>query len=200
MKQPKTPSRWSIENWPLSGCISITGIITFAIALRYDISVQFLFATVLIWALAVLSYIDIKSHLLLDALTIPLLVAGLISSYLGLFADLQSSLIGGVVGYLIFVAADYAYQFVRGQRGLGRGDAKLLAALGTWFGWQSLSSIVLIASLAVIALAICNPAFRHRSIHIPFGPCLATGGVGWLFFTRTSQNSVISSLSHLFLI
>ncbi len=182
MRQTRTPLKWSINNWLLSGCISIASMVTFAIVLQHGISVQFLFATIFIWALAALSYIDIKSHLLLDVLTIPLLFAGLMSSYWGLFSDLQSALIGAVSGYLIFVMLNYAYQLVRGRAALGRGDAKLLAALGAWFGWQSLSTIVLIASLVVIGVALSNSAYRRRVAQIPFGPGLAIGGVWWLFF------------------
>ena len=99
---------------------------------------------------------------------------GLIEGYL---ADvLMERIIGMTLGYLVFVAIEYGFKAVRGKDGLGRGDAKLIAAGGAWCGWMGLPFIVLIAS-GFGLLAALMPSVRKSSENgrIPFGPFLALG-------------------------
>jgi leader peptidase (prepilin peptidase)/N-methyltransferase len=66
---------------------------------------------------------------------------------------------------------------------MGYGDFKLLAALGAWFGWQALPSIILLAAGVGAVVGIGLMVFRrHRSdVPIPFGPYLAAGGLAvWI--------------------
>jgi len=85
-------------------------------------------------------------------------------------------IIGMALGYLVFVAIEYGFKALRGKEGLGRGDAKLLAAGGAWCGWMGLPFIILIASgfglLAALMPSIKKSAGNGR---IPFGPFLACG-------------------------
>ena len=124
--------------------------------------------------LGTLSWTDIKSYRLPNTLTFPLMGLGLIEGYL---ADvLMERIIGMTLGYLVFVAIEYGFKAMRGKDGLGRGDAKLLAAGGAWCGWMGLPFIVLIAS-GFGLLAALMPSVRKSSENgrIPFGPFLALG-------------------------
>ena len=135
-----------------------------------------LFGLCLAGALMALAYIDCKSFTLPDILTLPLITTGLVFAYT---QDLLiPALIGALAGYLIFVAFELFYKYVRRYDGLGRGDAKLLAAGGAWCGWSALPFIVLIASAfgLVHALLLTIKNKKTESItHIPFGPYLAIG-------------------------
>ncbi len=125
----------------------------------------------LVWLLA-LSVIDFKTYRLPNKLTYSLLGLGLFQSWL-LTHQLNAALIGAVVGYGVFVLIETGYRHLRGQDGLGRGDAKLLGAGGAWLGWSALPYIVLIGSfLGLVALLF--PMFkRNTQNHIAFGPFLA---------------------------
>jgi len=84
------------------------------------------------------------------------------------------------IGYAAFVGIAFAFKRLRGVDGLGRGDAKLLAAGGAWVGWMGLPMIVLIASLLGIVIALLGglkkaPREGVPNNWIPFGPCLAVG-------------------------
>jgi len=136
--------------------------------------ITILFGFVLFCVLIILSWTDIKTYRLPDKLTFPLMGMGLMNGY---FADvLTERIIGLVLGYLVFVAIEYGFKALRGKDGLGRGDAKLLAAGGAWCGWMGLPFIVLIASgfglLAALLPTIRKSAENGR---IPFGPFLAVG-------------------------
>ena len=67
---------------------------------------------------------------------------------------------------------------------MGHGDFKLLAALGAWFGWQSLLALVLIASVSglLVALVLLWRGRLPDNRQIAFGPFLALAGAWLLFF------------------
>jgi len=131
-----------------------------------------LFGGVLLAFLLSLSWSDYKTFRLPDKLTLPLIPLGVLQAYL-LTSNVKASLIGSIIGYCAFLIIEYAFKALRGKDGLGRGDAKLLAAGGAWCGWSGLPLIVLIASGAGLLLAIL-PKYRDVG-RIPFGPCLAFG-------------------------
>jgi len=133
-----------------------------------------IFGLALLAALLLLSWIDIKSYRLPDKLTFPLMGLGLIEGFISnIFPE---RLIGLALGYLGFVAIEYGFKALRGKEGLGRGDAKLLAAGGAWCGWMGLPFIVLIASgFGLLAALIPSVRKSTESGRIPFGPFLALG-------------------------
>ena len=82
-----------------------------------------LWSVVLLPALAALAWIDIRTLRLPDPLTLPLIGTGLVQS--GYFTgDVWNALIGAAAGYLFFLAIEKGYKALRGQDGLGRGDAR----------------------------------------------------------------------------
>jgi leader peptidase (prepilin peptidase) / N-methyltransferase len=139
----------------------------------------------LAWTLMVLAAIDLEHQLLPDALTLPLIVAGLVVALFEVPRTIVDSLAGAVVGFLLFSVVAVAYRRLRGREGLGGGDAKLLAALGAWDGMSGLPSIVLIASLVALAGALAARSFRLTGAlqdRVPFGPALALAGwIVWLY-------------------
>ena len=146
---------------------------------HFDPSPQAAAASVLLWALIALTGIDLDTHLLPDRITQPLLWAGLLANWQGLFVPLEDALIGAVAGYLALWLVYHAFKLATGREGMGYGDFKLLAALGAWLGWQMLPLVILAASLggAVVGLTLIMLAGHDRARPIPFGPWLALGGV-----------------------
>lgn len=133
-------------------------------------------ACLLGWPLLAAAWIDWEHMLLPDAITLPLLLAGLGASWLRTGDLPVDAALGAAVGYAAFVLLSWAYRRLRGHDGLGGGDAKLLAAGGAWLGWQALPMVVLLAAGAGLLLAAgLRLAGRPigRTTRLPFGPCLA---------------------------
>jgi leader peptidase (prepilin peptidase)/N-methyltransferase len=137
------------------------------------------------WVLLTLGAIDWRTGLLPDVLTIPLLLLGLVATYLLAPSSLPDHLIGAIGGGVFFVAVAWAYRRLRGRDGLGFGDAKLLAAIGAWVSWTGLPTVVLFAALIGIAGAAVMagrggpPGGARR---IAFGPPLALAAwLVWLY-------------------
>ena len=135
-------------------------------------------ALLLTWALIALSMIDVDHQLLPDSITLPFLWLGLTLSLFPVFADMRSSLIGAIAGYLSLWTIYQVFRLLTGKEGMGFGDFKLLALLGAWMGWQSLPMIVLLSSAVGAVLGISMILIQGRDRHqpIPFGPYLAVAG------------------------
>ena len=136
--------------------------------------------------LALLSAVDFKTFRLPDGLTLPLLVAGLACAAALHWQPPVTWRLGAVAGGYVFVRlVDAVYRRVRGQTGIGQGDAKLFAAAGAWTGPEGLPGTLLYACagalLFVIALALSGRA-SAKTDRIPFGPFLAGGlWLTWIY-------------------
>jgi leader peptidase (prepilin peptidase)/N-methyltransferase len=128
------------------------------------------------WWLLALGWIDLRSWLLPDALTLPLIIAGLAAAILFHPDQLTDRALGAALGYLSLMAIAALYRRLRGREGLGGGDAKLLAASGAWLGAAALPQVILLAALSALAAAAgLRLAGVRLGFHsaLPFGPFLA---------------------------
>jgi leader peptidase (prepilin peptidase)/N-methyltransferase len=144
------------------------------------------------WSLLALAIIDVRALLLPDALTLPLIPAGLAVATAIDHASLLDHAVGAAAGYGGFVLIELAYARLRRRAGLGRGDAKLLGAAGAWVSWSGLPYVVLLAALAALAAhAVARLAGRSTMPTSPvafnpiaFGTWLALGTwLVWLYGT-----------------
>tara|TARA_B100001250_G_scaffold408544_1_gene431140 strand:+ start:1468 stop:2343 length:876 start_codon:yes stop_codon:yes gene_type:complete len=148
------------------------------VAYFYGVSIQAFFAICLTWALIVLSIIDLDTRYLPDDITLPLIWLGIILNIFNIFTDINSSILGAIFGYGILWIVYFLFKLVTGKIGMGHGDFKLLAVFGAWFGWQNLTPIIILSSIAAILVAsflIINKSY-DKNKGIPFGPYLAFAG------------------------
>lgn len=140
--------------------------------------VYILFGAVLLTALAALSWVDARTFRLPNVLTFPLIGLGFVFTFTSSPESLVSSLIGAFIGYAGFILLEYAFRHFYQKEGLGRGDAKLLAAGGAWCGWFGLPYILLISSLCGLVFTQM-PSHKNKAaageLNIPFGPFLSLG-------------------------
>jgi leader peptidase (prepilin peptidase) / N-methyltransferase len=166
----------------------MTAALTVAAIVRFGATPAGIAASVFLWMLVALTFIDFDTQLLPDNLTLPLLWAGLLANLVGAVTavTLRDAVIGAIAGYLVLWVIYWAFKLIRGKEGMGYGDFKLLAALGAWLGWQMLPLIVLLSSVVGAAIGISLVAFKGRDHQIPlaFGPYLAIAGAIALFFGK----------------
>tara|TARA_R110000782_G_scaffold110304_1_gene199617 strand:+ start:147 stop:698 length:552 start_codon:yes stop_codon:yes gene_type:complete len=135
--------------------------------------------------LIALSAIDIATLRLPDALTFTVLLFGAIMVALTRPDLWPHHLLGAGIGYGALVGLELAYKRLRGRDGLGRGDAKLLGAIGMWVAWPGLAPVLLVASVSGLLGAVAGSLFGKRALsgetQMAFGPWIALGGwVVWL--------------------
>lgn len=157
-----------------------TAILSGLLLLKFEWGWPLAAMLVFTWLLITMSVIDIDHKILPDTLTLGLLWLGLLLNTQGMFTDLQSAVLGAVLGYGVLWSFFWLFKLVTGKDGMGYGDFKLLAALGAWLGFQSLLTIIIMSSVvgAVVGIAGVLALGRDRQVPIPFGPYLAMAG--WL--------------------
>jgi len=156
----------------------LTAAASVAVIWKFGFTPEAAWGLLLTWCLIALSGIDIDHQILPDNITLPLIWLGLFASTFGVFTDPVSSIIGGLAGYLTLWLVYQAFRLLTGKEGMGFGDFKLFAALGTWLGWQQLPLIILLSSLigAVAGLLMILFTKHDKRKPIPFGPYLAMAG------------------------
>jgi leader peptidase (prepilin peptidase)/N-methyltransferase len=150
-----------------------------ACAWRFGATPLALCAMGLAATLVALAWIDFESTLLPDALTQPLLWAGLLVNLFDAYASVQMAVAGAVAGYVFLWVIFHLFRLLTGREGMGYGDFKLLAALGAWFGLEALPTLLLGASLlgVLIGGALTLSGRARRGQPLPFGPYLALAGI-----------------------
>lgn len=139
-----------------------------------------LLALIFTGILIVLSLIDWRYQCLPDILTLSLLWLGLVINRYSLFVSLDQAVLGALIGYMALGIVAQLFYRLTGKVGMGRGDWKLFAALGAWFGWQELPWIMAAASLSGLIFFLVLIKMRRctKNDPIPFGPFLAI--FGWV--------------------
>lgn len=160
----------------------LTMLLFVACVWRFGFGWQGFGALVLTGFLVALSGIDIRTQLLPDSLTLPLMWLGLIASLDNLYMPAKPALLGAIVGYVSLWSVWWLFKQATGKDGMGHGDFKLLAALGAWCGLSGLLPIILISAVAgaIIGAIQLWVQGRDRATPIPFGPYLAIAG--WITF------------------
>ncbi len=125
---------------------------------------------VLFSSLLLLAVIDYYHYIVPDCIVLPLLWLGLIANTFGLICNSETAILGASVGYSFLWLSACLFKIIRGYEGVGRGDMKLLAAIGAWLGAYPLIFIVLAAcSLGIAAVYVAVFGYKRSSqIKLPF--------------------------------
>ncbi len=169
----------------------ISAISFTAIYFIYGISITTFLLIVLSIFFIIIFFIDLKHFIIPNELTFPLMVIGFIKSFdpnlnQMIFPNYINSLIGGLFGYSIIWLIIFLYKKIRNKEGMGLGDAKLMAAVGFWFGWASIPFVIFISSVVALVIVIPSLVNKTKSMkaQIPFGPYIIIGCLIYVSFAN----------------
>lgn len=162
---------------------TITGLLAALCTWKFGLTPAAFGAFIFSASLLTLTCIDFDTYLLPDAITLPLVWAGLLFNLWGTYTSLVSAVIGAMIGYLALWSVYWLFKLTTGKEGMGYGDFKLLAAIGAWMGWEMLPLTILASSLvgAIVGITLIILHRQGRDTPIPFGPYLAGAGLIALF-------------------
>ena len=166
-----------------------TALSFLAVFYLYGVTITTLLLMVLIIFFVIIFFIDLDHYIIPNELTFPLMLIGFIKSFdpninLNLFPNYLDSLIGGALGYILIWGLITLYLKIRNKEGMGLGDAKLLSAIGFWFGWYSIPYVIFLSSLSALMIALPGLINKSKTMssQIPFGPYLIFGTIAYLIF------------------
>ena len=162
----------------------------------YGISITTLLLIILSLSFLIIFFIDFKHYIIPNVLTFSMMFLGFVKSFVPdlnpMFPNYINSLIGGVFGYGIIWSIIFFYKQIRKKEGMGLGDAKLLSAIGFWFGWFSIPFVIFLSS--IIALLSVVPSLINKSkkfsSQIPFGPYIIFGTLIYLIFESNIRSII----------
>ena len=166
------------DAWVIPAALTAMCCLMVVALFNFGVSLQLAAALIFIYTVMALTVMDIGYLLLPFKVSIPFLIAGLVFNSLDTFTGFQSSILGALIGYAV-MSIPYAVGRITGKPLIGGGDAPVVAALGAWFGVQSLLALGLITCITFLMYAI---PFRAKGVyHAPLGPALGVAGLIVLF-------------------
>jgi len=162
----------------------LSGLFSLATFLRFGFSGEFLFFTIFIYSLIVISFIDLDTQLILNKLVVFLFVVGIALNLVFKVIAWQDAFLGVLAGGILMILISLLGRIVFKKESLGMGDVKLAAVAGFFLGWK----MILFATffgfffslpVLIILLAAGKLRFGH---YVPLGPFLALALVTFVFW------------------
>jgi leader peptidase (prepilin peptidase)/N-methyltransferase len=176
---------------------ALSGILWAAAGLRFGMTAQAAACIALFYGLLILTFIDIDTLRLPNAIVGSVALVGAIGALVsqftawgmvplvglaptGLLAQpLAVAVLGTLLGAGVTAAIAALYGAARGRTGLGVGDIKLLGAVGVFTGPYVLLTLMLGSIIGAFfgVVAATSSGASIGTLKIPFGPFLAAGAV-----------------------
>lgn len=162
----------------------MSGIVAVALLFKFGLSLESLVYFVFISSLLVITFIDLDHKIIPDVISLPGIPIGLVASFALPTITLKASALGLLIGggSLWFVA--WAYNLIAHRDGMGGGDIKLLAMIGTIIGWKGVIFTIFASSVMGSCVGITMMLIKGKNMKfaIPFGPFLSIGAIAYVFF------------------
>ncbi|MBF0099946.1 MAG: prepilin peptidase [Desulfobacterales bacterium] len=178
-----------------------TGLIGLVVYHKFGFHIQSIIYFVFLCILLLVSMIDIDHRIIPDIISLPgiplfFLLSLLIPNMLW-YDSIYGILAGG--GSLFAVA--WIYFFLTGKEGMGGGDVKLLAMIGSLIGLKGVLFTIFISSAigSVAGLVIMILTKKNLKLAIPFGPFLALGASLYVFFGNDMIDWYFNTLTQFYL-
>jgi leader peptidase (prepilin peptidase)/N-methyltransferase len=159
------------------------GVLSLALFVRYGPTLTFVSFFLFVAALLAVAFIDLRTRIIPDVISLPGLVLGFLSSLVRDDITLWQSLIGLLAGGGCLFLVSWGYYLLTKREGMGMGDVKLMAMIGAFLGWQAIIFVILSSSFlgAVTGTFLMLKKREDSKLAIPFGPFLSLGALLYLF-------------------
>lgn len=152
----------------------LTALLFLGLFVKYGISGQFIIFLLLVSLLIICSFIDLRYKIIPNKITYPGIISGLILSLFFNHITLTDSILGVLIpgGALLLIALMF-------KGGMGIGDVKLVALVGSFTGWQLTLFAIFTGAIigTIISIILIIAGVNERTSKIPFGPYISLGVV-----------------------
>jgi leader peptidase (prepilin peptidase)/N-methyltransferase len=143
--------------------------------LSFDLPVALTFLCLLI----VISFIDLDFRIIPDTLSVGGLILGILLSFFRPYFSWTDSLLGVLIGGGILYAIAKGYEILRKTEGMGGGDIKLLAMIGSFWGVKGVMFTLISGSFlgTLVGIPLMFIKGEGTKYAVPFGPFLSAGAL-----------------------
>jgi len=161
----------------------ITGIVALGLLFNFGLSLESLVYFVFISSLLVITFIDLDHRIIPDIITLTGIPMGLVASFALPTISFKASVLGLLIGGGSLWLVAWAYSMIAKRDGMGGGDIKLLAMIGTIIGWKGVIFTVFASSVmgSCVGITIMLIKGKNMKYAIPFGPFLSIGAIAYVF-------------------
>lgn len=185
----------------------LSGLLLLLTVYTFGLTIKTLFYAVFIYALLVITFIDLKHMIIPNIISLPGIVAGLafnalitdwqhsrdviegatmsLGSFFGLLNEVPflDSVFGAVLGGGVLLLIAFLYEVIRKREGMGMGDVKLLAMIGAFIGVQGVVFVIFLSSILGTVVGISVILYKRGDFKyaLPFGPFLSVASVIYIF-------------------
>lgn len=162
----------------------MTGIVAVGILFHFGLTLEGLIYFVFISSLIVMTFIDIDHRIIPDVITLPGILIGLIASFALPTMGFKDAIIGMLVGGGSLWVVAWVYYLLTRKDGMGGGDIKLLAMMGTIIGLKGVIFTIFISSAVgtLVGVTLMIIKGKNMKFAVPFGPFLSIGAITYIFF------------------
>jgi len=174
----------------------LTALLFYLNVLLFPVS-QAILLNGITFLLIVIFYIDLKYKIIFDIFSYLLLASGLLINFYPKFnpfsISVLNSFLSAMVSMLFFLLIRYLFKKIKKKEGMGLGDAKLIAGLSAWSGFESFLYILTVSSLIGILYFLTFPKNKRgkKDIYIPYGSCLTFAFMILLYFNSSLLQNLI---------
>ena len=176
----------------------LSGIYFVAIYLNFTNFFDFILLQIIFLIFVMIFFIDLKHSIIPDVLNFSLVFLGLVknlipNSEINFNFSFIQSLLGGLLGYLSIWLIIYLYKKFKNLEAMGYGDAKLMAAIGTFFGIKAIPFTLFFSSIMGLLIVLPSLIKKTKSLkaEIPFGPYMLTASVFYYFYGEKIYNILL---------
>lgn len=162
----------------------MTGVLFAGLFWRFGFSSETIVFSILSLLLIVISFIDIDYRLILNKITLPGILLGVVLTLSFRLLSYKQVFLGFAIGGggLLLVALFGALVFRK--ESMGMGDIKLAAMIGVFLGVKGVAFTLLMAFFVAALFSVGAMAIKKANRHsqVPFGPFIALATVVYLFW------------------
>lgn len=164
----------------------ISGLTALNIFFTYGLHLEGLVYFGFISSLIVITFIDIDHKIIPDIITLPGILIGILASFVLATVTFKDALLGFLIGGGSLWLVAVGYSLITHKDGMGGGDIKLLAMIGTFIGWKGVILTIFISSIVGTCVGITLILIKGKNLKfaIPFGPFLSIGAIIYIFFGK----------------
>ncbi len=168
---------------------AVTALLLVGCYIAFGLSPQAVLAAVFVCLMIVLAMIDYDHMILPDRITWPGIAFGFLAHAILVvllrlpWSHMLEPLGGFLLGGGMTLAIYGTWWLIRREEGLGLGDAKMLALIGTFLGWKAMLVAFFFAVLSgsIVGVVLMSRNGQGMQTKLPFGAFLALGALLALF-------------------